>query len=59
VRESAHLTHDRLGGPRGGRACREQVVDRSVDRRVQGLLALDDLVDEADPLRPDRIEAPA
>ena len=32
---------------------------RRVDRRVERRLALDDLVDEADALRPHGVEAPA
>ena len=57
--EAADLADDGLGRARRGRSGHQQVGDRRVDRTVQGLLALDDLVDQADPLGPDRIDPAA
>src|SRR4051812_47149631 len=55
VAESADLTDDRLRGPDRGRTRREDVGDRLVDRGIERLDALDDLVDESDSLRANRV----
>ena len=57
VAQAADLADDGLRRARRGRAGRQHVAHRHVDRGVQRGLALDDLVDEADPLGPDGIEA--
>ena len=57
--QTPDLANDRLGGARGGRAGQQQVGERGIDRRIQGSVALDDLMDESDPLRPHRVEPSA
>ena len=59
VAQPADLADDRLGRPRRGRVRGQHVGDRRVDGRVERGLALDDLVDQPDPLGPDGIEPAA
>jgi hypothetical protein len=59
VSEAADFADDGFRGTRGCRACGQDIGDRRLDRRVESFLALGQLVDEPDPLRPDRVEATA
>ena len=55
--EPPDLANDRFRRPRGGRAGGQDVGDGRIHGLVEGLVALDDLVDEPDPQRPQGIEA--
>jgi len=57
--EAPHLADDCLRRANGGRARREDVGDGLVDGRIERFDPFDDLVDEPDPLGPDRVEPAA
>ena len=57
VGQTADLADDRLRGASGRRSGVQEVRDRAVDRRIEGGLTLDDLVDETDPLCPQGVES--
>src|SRR5207302_1953043 len=59
VAQPPDLADNRLRRADGGRTRSQDVRDDGVDREIEGGVALDHLVDEPDPLRPQRVEPAA